>query len=132
MKSLTNEIEKALLLDITFTKGIIIDYAINKRGYDFEWDYLEGIDTLRVFKNDKLMGIVLAVFPIAFIHKNAYDDFKDLHGYHLVMVDSFTKEEWELDVDKMRKITPKIVWTEDDDFDTTKMSIIDFELAVQN
>lgn len=132
MKDLTAEIEKAVPLSITFCKAIIIDYAINKRGYDFEWDYLEGIRTLHVLKDDEVVGIILTTYPLGFILEKVYDDFKDLYQYNLVKVKNFNVDEWSIDVKKMQEIAPDIVWNvTEDEMDYSKLSILDFEFAVE-
>lgn len=134
MKDLTVEIEKAVPLAITFVEAIIVDYAINKRGYDFDWDYCDGMNTLEIYKDNEIIGVLLTNFPLGFVLEKYYDDFQDLKQYyHLTKVNSFGEEEWCLDVKRMKEIAPGIKWIYDDNcepIDISKFCIADFEYCV--
>jgi hypothetical protein len=130
MKDLIKEIKRATSLREAWKEVKLLHYLINKRHFDFVFQYLESKETVQIFDSNELVGILHARLSIGFIHEKVYEDFIDLDFYHLIKVDSFEKDEWGVDKQEMKKIAPKITWrSEDAVVNSKKFSVLDFKYA---
>jgi hypothetical protein len=134
MKDLTKEIKKAAILrdSYVWNESELLHYLINKRRYEFVYDYLEGKEIVFIDNGNpyELLGVLHGKFPLGFIHEKAYDDFRDLNFYHLVKVKSFDKIEWKADLQELKHIAPEINWLCDEEaVNPNGFSINDFVFA---
>jgi len=96
-----------------------------------QWDWGSGEEGCAFIANNQLIAYVHTKFPICF-SKKEFHIYKEILSYRLwfVSIDDFYKNEWFVDLDKLRQEVPDINWLASKDaVDPESFSIAGFRFA---
>lgn len=137
MRNLSEEILEAMKYQSNWSKEKLILFIKRWEKEDntlwFDCDFEAGEQWVRVFKDDRMFGLLGVDLPILFLdtlceggNRNC-DFFEDVH---VVKDSDFDADIWKIDLDILKKAFPLIVWNASPDAVNPEcMSINDFWYA---
>lgn len=136
MRDLNNvliEAKKRPLFTTQKIESLIGSIKKSEKNVILHWDDGAGEDWIQFSCKDYgVVYMIHKIIPVNFVRKSYYQDvqFDFSNSCDVVLVDNYDVEEWCVDLEKLKQLTPEMVWHSfESDISSKKFSLVDLYLA---